>query len=75
MSELTLPLYCIVGRRPVMAVETAEGGMDIQAFNWQTGEFDRDMSYLTAIMFGDDDTDHVEEAEFFERVEALRKEL
>ncbi len=75
MSELTLPLYCIVGRRPVMAVETAEGGMDIRAFNWQTGEFDRDMSYLTAIMFGDDDTDHLEEAEFFERVEALRKDL
>jgi hypothetical protein len=66
-------MYCIVGRRPVKAVPTDEGGMDIQAYNWDTGEFERDMSYLMSITFGD--ADHVSEAEFLSCVEALRREL
>lgn len=73
MSDLTLPMYCIVGRRPVKAVATDEGGMDIQAYNWDTGEFERDMSYMMSITFGD--ADHVSEAEFLTCVEALHREL
>ena len=72
-DELALPMYCIVGRRPVMAFETDDGGMDIQAYNWTTGEFERDIGYLTTIMVGD--ADHVSEAEFAEQVSQLRLEL
>ena len=74
MSEgIPLPMYCIVGRRPVMAFETPDGGMDIQAFDWDTGEFEREIGYLTTILLGD--ADHVSEAEFNEHVEELRREL
>ena len=56
-----------------MAFETPDGGMDIQAFDWDTGEFEREIGYLTTILLGD--ADHVSEAEFNEKVEQLRREL
>jgi len=71
MSDFELPMFCIVDERAVMALLTDDGGMDIQAFNEETGEFERDMSYLTAIVLGD--ADHVSEAEFVEFVEQLRR--
>jgi RNA polymerase sigma-70 factor (ECF subfamily) len=30
-----------------------DGDMDIEAFNWTTGEFERDIGYLTTIMLGE----------------------
>jgi hypothetical protein len=66
-------MYCIVGERPVVAFETDEGGMDIHVFNWETGALERDMTYLTKILYGD--ADQVSEAEFTEYVERLRQEI
>jgi hypothetical protein len=71
-EEIPLPMYCIVGRRPVKAFETDDGGMDIHAYNWETGEFEREMTYLTTILYGD--ADHVSETEFSEYVEQLRQD-
>jgi hypothetical protein len=56
-----------------MAFETEDGGMDVQAFNWDTGEFERDIGYLTTILVGD--SEHVSEEEFNAHVERLRREL
>jgi hypothetical protein len=44
MSALTLPRYCLVGARPVRALQTADGGM--------TGEFVRDLSWTERILTG-----------------------
>jgi hypothetical protein len=44
---MDLPRYCIVGARPVKAIETEDGGMDILAYDWSTGEFARHMEFLT----------------------------
>lgn len=72
MSDFELPMFCIIEEQPVMALATKEGGMDILAFNLDTLEFERDMSFLTAITLGD--ADHVSESEFVEYVERLREE-
>jgi hypothetical protein len=69
MSDFELPMYAIVGERPVKGVSTPEGGMDVLAFNWDTGEFERDMSYLTELVF---ETEHITEEEFEEYVQQLR---
>lgn len=71
MSDFELPLFCLVDDQPVLAVATREGGMDILAFNLDTLEFERDMSFLTAITLGD--ADHVTEEEFVRIVEQLRE--
>ena len=52
---MDLPRYCIVGRRPVKAVATADGGMDVLAFDWDTGAFVRDMRYLVCLLLGEDE--------------------
>jgi len=71
--SLNLPIYGIVGDRPVKAVDTPDGGMDVLAFDWKTGEFVRDMSYTHTLVHPlDEDVDFVDEAEFEWRVHALR---
>jgi hypothetical protein len=44
---MNLPRFFIVGERPVRFVATPEGGMDVQAYDWSTRRFVRDMSYLS----------------------------
>ena len=72
---MELPIYCIVGDRPVKGVATPEGGMDVLAFDWQTGRFVRDMSHLhTLVHPTDEDADFVDEDTFDARVADLRRE-
>lgn len=71
---MELPFYCIVGARPVKAIETEDGGMDILAYNWQTGEFERDMQYLDRIVIVRGEMDVVTEEEFEQYVDKLRRE-
>ena len=71
---MDLPRYCIVGARPVKLVETEDGGMSCLAFNWDTGELERDMSMLTRAMLPDGEVDIVTEEEFDEAVSRLRAE-
>lgn len=71
---MNLPLYCIVGERPVKAIETEDGGMDVLAYDWDTGEFKRAMQYLSKITVGDGEIDYVSENEFEQYVEQLRQQ-
>lgn len=72
---MNLPIYCIVGDRPVKGVGTADGGMDVLAFDWQSGGFVRDMTHLhTLVHPTDEDAEFVDEAAFEARVSALRGE-
>lgn len=71
---MNLPLYCIVGDRPVKAIETEDGGMDVLAYDWDTGEFKRAMQYLSKITLGDGEIDYVSEQEFEQYVEQLRQQ-
>jgi len=64
--DLGLPIYCICDGRPVKAVPTDEGGMDVLVYNCRTGKFRREMGYVRRITFPefDDETDVVSEEEF-----------
>lgn len=68
------PKYCIVGIRPVKALLEADG-FGVYAFNWSSGKFDLDLSYIEKIYFGSmDDVEEVTEKEFEKYVEKLKKE-
>ncbi|MBI3181000.1 MAG: hypothetical protein HYZ28_02520 [Myxococcales bacterium] len=72
---MRLPRYFIVGDRPVKAVLTADGGMDVLAFDWGSGEMVREMGYLTRIMTSDPEVDEVSREEFDEKVRELTGRL
>jgi len=63
-----LPRYFIVGERPVKFVATPDGGMDVLAFDWKTGEFVREMRYLSKCSQGGGEVDEVEEGAFEAKV-------
>lgn len=65
---MDLPRYFIVGERPVKFVSTPDGGMDVLALDWKTGEFVREMRYLARCTHGDPEVDEVEQAAFDEKV-------
>ena len=78
-GSIKLPTYAIVGLRPVKAERTADGGMQVLAYDWKTGEFVPDGSYLPHLfmpsMLEDDaggDIDYVSKGEFERRVNELR---
>jgi hypothetical protein len=70
-----LPAYYLVGDRPVMMVPTPEGGLDVLAYQWKSGDFQREMSYLSRVTGTDVEVDVVTEDEFQERVARLREKL
>jgi hypothetical protein len=72
---MELPMYCIVGDRPVKAVSTSDGGMDVLAYDWDTGDFERDLTYLNNIIQGGLEVTVVTEAEFNRRVQELAELL
>jgi len=71
---MDLPRYCIVGARPVKLVQTDDGGMTCMAFDWDTGEMERDMTMLTRALLPDGEVDSVTEEEFDQAVSRLREE-
>jgi hypothetical protein len=73
-SSVDLPRYCIIGARPVKLVATEEGGLDCLAYDWETGELARDMSYLTRAVLPDEEVDVVSAEEFERHVARLRTE-
>ena len=72
---MDLPRYCIMGARPVKLVKTQEGGMDVLAYQWDTGKFARDMSYMTRAVIGEEDMDIVSLEEFKDVLKGLRRAL
>lgn len=73
---LKSPKYCIVGLRPVKAEKTADGGLAIYAFNWETGAFELNIRYLEHLYgfyTGDLDIKNHTKEEFDKYVSDLRK--
>jgi hypothetical protein len=78
---MDLPIYAIVGMRPVKAVATPDGGMDVLALDWASGGFLRDMRYCTCLITGQDDVqeisamevDFLTEEEFEKRVAEIQR--
>jgi hypothetical protein len=71
-GALELPRYWIVGDRPVKAVPTVDGGMDLLAYDWETGELARSFALLEEVLFPDHEVDIVTEEEFDRKIEELR---
>ncbi|MEU8345925.1 hypothetical protein AB0C74_29855 [Spirillospora sp. NPDC048832] len=72
MAE-TYPQYYAYEGRPVVFVETPDGGLSILALSARTGEFERDRSYLDKIWFGTTaDIETLTRDEFLQRVEEYR---
>jgi len=74
MTSTDFPRYFVYGERPVKMVRTADGGLDVLAYEWETGEFVRDLDYYTDIYYStDDDARRVSEDEFNRYVAELRE--
>ena len=56
-------------------VSTADGGMGVLVPDMTSGELVRNMSYLTRVYEPGKNVDHLDEAGFNRRVEAIRKHL
>jgi hypothetical protein len=70
------PAYYAVNDRPVKWVRTPDGGLDVLAMNMRTGEFERDMSYLSRCFLPEGDVDKFpDEAHFEAYVESVRRNL
>lgn len=61
---LNLPIYKIIGERPIKMVETSDGGAALRAWDWETNDFVRGgANEMAALMeyespeLGDDSTD------------------
>lgn len=74
---MDLPRYYLVGSwaRPVMVIETAQGGMTVKAFDWETGEFKTALIYGNTLFASTDDVQRVSESEFEESVRQERANL
>jgi hypothetical protein len=63
--------FFLVGDRPVKSVVTPDGGLDVLAYDPNTGAFARDMGFLTRITSRNDDTRQVSADAFDAAVQAL----
>ncbi len=72
---MDLPLFCIIGDRPVKAIEAESGGMEVMVLNWKNGNFERDMQYLDRILSGDIEVSVVDKAEFERKVNEIRSKV
>ncbi len=71
--EFRYPEYYIVGVRPVKVVKTELGGLDCLAYNWDTGEFETNLDYMTKVHFMEGEVDEVDEFTFNQQVQKLRQ--
>lgn len=68
--------FYAVNDRPVKFVPTPNGGLDVQALNMLTGEFERDMSFLSRCLLPAGDVDKFgDEASFNLFVEETRRKI
>jgi hypothetical protein len=75
MTKPDLPWYYAVNDRPVKMVATPDGGMDVLVLNMSTGEFERDMSYLSKVFAPFKDVDQFTEQQFEKYVAELRQKI
>lgn len=67
--------YYTVNDRPVKIISTADGGRRVLVLNWQTGEFEADMSYLSRCYNPEQDVEQFSQAMFERYVSQLRGEI
>lgn len=67
--------YFIVGARPVRLVPRPDGGLGVEAIDWQTGEMVRATQYLSRVIHGDNEVDEVSAEEFDRAVAEIRERL
>lgn len=72
---MNLPLYCIVGARPVRAIATPDGGMRVEALDWKTGELVPEPTWASRILMGYGEVDYVSEGEFEAALAAARARI
>jgi hypothetical protein len=72
---MKLPIYCIVGARPVKVVPRPDGGFEILMYDWDAGGFITGARYLERVLFpaGDPEIDYVDADEFERRLVELRE--
>jgi hypothetical protein len=66
----------ICGLRPVYSQQTPDGGLAIYALQWESGEFQLDMSYLTRLHgYANADDEEVTAEDFLAAVSKIRSDL
>lgn len=78
-AKLTLPAYYFYSTNeiPVRFFATADGAMDVERFDVETGGFVRALGFVPEILFNPSTSAHVErvsEAAFEQRVRQLREQ-
>lgn len=71
----TFPWYFIINDRPVKVVASPDGGMDVFITNLETGELERNMSYLSQCFEPGQDVTRVSEEEFNTQLESIRSSI
>lgn len=66
--------FWIVGIRPVRAVPTPGGGLEVEAFDWATGRFLPAPEYISRVFCGGPEVEEIDESAFHATVERLRRE-
>lgn len=73
LAKRTYPQYFVYDERPVILLETPEGGLDCLAADYRTGAFTRAMRYVAELNFNKSaDIDELSFDEFVEAVELFR---
>lgn len=74
-SKLPQAEYYTVNDRPVKIVPTANGGKTVLVMNLSTGEFERDLSYLSRCYNPEQDVDCLSKIKFEAYVKELRDKI
>lgn len=69
---LPVPSYWRYHGRPVRIVRTEDGGMTVERLDPETGEWERRLGILSAILGGDPDADELTDEDFDRWLAALR---
>lgn len=72
---MDLPIFAMVGLRPVKAVRMPDGGTAVCALDWKSGELELDASYLKELTGHHDETEFLSEEEFEAKLAAARAEI
>ena len=68
------PKYFLYGARPVMLLPCLDGNLESFCYDWASGEFIKDMTYLTRTATAARPCE-ISEDDFYSVVEQLRNEL
>ncbi len=71
---MDLPIYCVVDIRPVKVVAGSSGGIEVLAWEAETGTFVRRMDLLDRVILQDDWVVELTEEEFDTLIARLRAE-